>query len=52
MIPENTVTLPRAYLEVLKRERTIKGDEMLRTTHILTIVFKLYVIIRFILLWV
>lgn len=41
MIP-NTVTLSRGYLEVLKkereRERTTKGGEMLRTTHIFKII--------------
>lgn len=32
MISGNPMTLPREYLEVLKRERTMKGGEILRTT--------------------
>lgn len=31
-ISGNTMTLPREYLEVLKRKRTMKGGEILRTT--------------------
>lgn len=32
MISGTTMTLPREYLEVLKRERTMKGSEIPRTT--------------------
>lgn len=34
MIPENRMALPRGDLKMLKRERIMKGGEILRTTHI------------------
>lgn len=47
MITKNRVTLPRGHLDVLKRERVTKVEEILRTTHILKIILILFITLLF-----